>query len=92
MKLTKRQFELLIEGLSSLEKQSGSDSMMKAMLGTILIPRGQDKDEFLQEQKREMEEQKLQGQSLKKEIIIIKARLYEAEDELIVGSEIVEEK
>ena len=93
MKLTKRQFDLLIDGLSTLESKEGKDSLMTAMLGSILMPPDVDRKEFLDEKKREMELQSIESQSLKKEIIIIKARLYEAESELVdFGSEILQEK
>ena len=91
MKLTKRQFDLLIDGLGALESKAGKDTLMSAMLGSILMPPHSDREGFMESKKAELES--IENQSLKKEIIIIKARLYEAESELVdFGSEILQEK
>jgi hypothetical protein len=80
MKLTKRQFDLLIEGLDAIEKAKVSSTLSSSILTMMMADNREEALEKMELKKAEMEVDI--GRS-KKELIVLKAKLYEAEEELV---------
>lgn len=75
--LTTEEVSLLIDALDVLEAKEKSGNSMTETMANILVPKSVERDQFLREQKADME-------LMRERIILLKAKLIQMKDKAFV--------
>ena len=79
---TTDEFELLLEALDALESKSSSDMLTSMMLG---IAFAEDKEEFMERAEKDRERVMREAVPTRERIILMKAKLIQVRDRLMIN-------
>lgn len=78
--LTSEDIDMLQDSLDALEKAEYRDGMMEMMLGTMLAPNKEARDEMMAKHESDMASKKIKRQRLRERIVLLKAKLIQMND------------
>ena len=81
-KFSDSDIELLMEALDALEKKDVNDAFTTGLLGAMLT---KDKDERMNDFEKTMNDAQEKSKGLKNRIILLKAKLIQMQDEMLVS-------
>lgn len=73
--LTNRDIDLLLQAIKALEDAAGKDAFVTTILGAMLAPSKQEREQFMREKERQQNSAKLLEGSGNEELILLKAKL-----------------